>query len=216
MARVEKSIEVDVPVRTAYDQWTQFEQFPTFMEGVREVRQMGDRSLHWRVEVGGREKEWDAEIREQIPDEKIIWRNTSGAENAGMVTFAALGPGQTRVHLEMSYDPEGFIEGAGDKLGFMSRRVQGDLQRFKDYIESRGSATGSWRGEIQNPDAPGGHTQGSLDEAMPRDASGSYETRPYESTGLESGTQRATDPNPPGNSPANRVIDYTDDRDKLR
>src|SRR5437867_11606498 len=119
MTRVEKTIDVDVPVTTAYNQWTQFEDFPRFMEGVREVRQLDDRHLHWKAKVGGKDEEWDAEIREQLPDQRIIWRNTSGAENAGMVTFDALGEHQTRVHLEMSYDPEGFVENVGDWLGFV-------------------------------------------------------------------------------------------------
>jgi hypothetical protein len=166
MARVAKTIEVEVPVRTAYNQWTQFEEFPRFMEGVEEVRQLDDRRLHWKASVGGKKEEWEAEIREQVPDEKIIWRSIDGKENAGMVTFDNLGPTLTRVHLEMSYDPEGFVENVGDALGFASRRVEGDLQRFKDYIEARGQETGAWRGELHNPSAPGGHTQGvgSLDD----------------------------------------------------
>jgi uncharacterized membrane protein len=163
MARVEKTIEVDVPVHTAYNQWTQFEDFPRFMEGVHEVRQLDNTHLRWRAEVGGKEQEWDAEIREQVPDEKIIWCSLQGDENAGMVKFDALGDNRTRVHLEMSYDPEGFTETVGDKLGFMSRRVAGDLERFKDFIEARGAETGAWRGQVENPDAPGGHTRGSRD-----------------------------------------------------
>ncbi|MGE0228168.1 MAG: SRPBCC family protein [Dehalococcoidia bacterium] len=162
MARVEKNIEVAVPVRTAYNQWTQFEEFPRFMEGVKEVRQMDDRHLHWRAEIGGREEEWDAEIQEQVPDQKVIWRNTSGRTNAGMVMFDQLSPDRTRVHLEMSYEPEGAVESVGDALGFVSRRVEGDLERFKEFIESHGTETGAWREEIDNPDAPGGHTRGSM------------------------------------------------------
>jgi uncharacterized membrane protein len=160
MARVTKNIEVDVPVRTAYNQWTQFEEFPKFMEGVERVDQLDNRRLRWKAKVGPKSEEWDAEIREQVPDEKVIWTATSGAENAGMVTFDPLGPSKTRVHLEMSYDPEGFVEKVGDALGFMNRRVEGDLQRFKEYIEARGIETGAWRGEIENPDAPSGHTRG--------------------------------------------------------
>jgi uncharacterized membrane protein len=162
MARVEKDIEVAVPVRAAYNQWTQFEEFPNFMEGVREVRQVDDKHLHWRADVAGREHEWDAEIREQIPDEKVIWQSTSGPTNAGIVKFAPIGPEKTRVHLEMSYEPQGAVESAGDALGFLSRRVEGDLERFKEFIEQRGTETGAWRGEIDNPNAPGGHTRGSL------------------------------------------------------
>ena len=116
MARVAKTIEVEVPVRTAYNQWTQFEEFPRFMEGVQEVHQLDDRRLHWRAKIGGKEQEWDAEIREQVPDQRVIWQNTSGAENAGVVTFENLGPERTRVHLEMSYDPEGFVARARDAL----------------------------------------------------------------------------------------------------
>ncbi len=163
MASIEKSIEVKVPVHTAYNQWTQFEEFPAFMEGVEEVVQVDDSHLHWRASIGGMAREWDAEIREQVPDEKVIWLATDGRENAGMVKFDSLGPALTRVHLEMSYDPEGFSENVGDKLGFVSRRVEGDLERFKDFIERRGAETGGWRGEIHNPDVPGGHTRGSLD-----------------------------------------------------
>jgi uncharacterized membrane protein len=161
VARVEKNIEVAVPVRTAYNQWTQFEEFPQFMEGIKEVQQLDDRRLHWRAEIGGHEEEWDAEIQEQVPDEKVIWRNTSGRTNAGMVKFDPIAADRTRVHLEMSYEPEGAVESIGDALGFVSRRVEGDLERFKEFIESRGSETGGWRGEVDNDNAPGGHTQGS-------------------------------------------------------
>ena len=155
MARVARTIDVDVPVRTAYNKWTQFEEFPRFMEGVEEVRQLDNRRLHWRAKIGGKQQEWDAEIREQVPDQTIIWANTSGKENAGVVRFDQLGPNSTRVHLEMSYDPEGVIENVGDALGFVGRRVEGDLQRFKDFIESRGAETGAWRGELENPSVPG-------------------------------------------------------------
>ncbi|MPZ98485.1 MAG: cyclase [Dehalococcoidia bacterium] len=160
MARVEKDIVVNVPLSTAYNQWTQFEEFPQFMEGVHEVRQLDEKRLQWRAEIAGKDQQWEAVIREQVPDQRIIWNSTTGAENAGMVTFDPVDPQQTRVHLEMSYDPEGAIESAGDALGFVTRRVEADLQRFKDFIEERGVATGAWRGEIENPDAPGGHTQG--------------------------------------------------------
>ena len=160
MARVEHDIEVDVPVRVAYGQWTQFEEFPRFMEGVKEVRQIDDRRLHWRAEIAGKEREWDAEIREQVPDEKVIWQSTSGDMNAGLVRFDSLPEDRTRVHLELSYEPEGAVENIGDALGVVSRRVKGDLERFKEFIEERGTATGAWRGELENPQAPGGHTSG--------------------------------------------------------
>ncbi|MGI8927535.1 MAG: SRPBCC family protein [Tepidiformaceae bacterium] len=199
MARVMKTIEVDVPVRTAYDQWTQFEEFPRFMEGVESVQQMGDRRLHWCATVAGKKKEWDAEIREQVPDEKIIWNSTSGDENAGMVKFDSLGADKTRVHLEMSYDPEGFTETAGDMLGFVSRRVEGDLRRFKDFIESRGTETGAWRGEIHNDTLPGGHTAGtgSVDEPSGRELDRGGHTGNQEmQTGYPSGRDASTEPVP--------------------
>ena len=161
MARVNKSIDVQVPVATAYNQWTQFEEFPKFMEGVHSVTQLDDRRLHWKAEVGGHEKEWDAEIPEQVPDTRIIWRSIDGETNAGVVTFEPIEDGRgTRVHLEMSYNPEGFLESLGDALGFMSRRVQGDLERFREFIEERGRETGAYRETLENPRAPGGFTQG--------------------------------------------------------
>ncbi len=149
MATVEKSIDVHVPVRTAYDQWTQFEDFPRFMEGVEQVKQLDDKRLLWRAKIGGKEEEWNAVISEQAPDKRISWHSTSGAENAGVVTFQSLGNDTTRVNLQLNYDPEGVIENTGDKLGLVSRRVEGDLRRFKDFIESRQQETGAWRGEIK-------------------------------------------------------------------
>ncbi len=161
MARVQKTIEVKMPLRTVYNQWTQFEEFPKFMEGVHEVRQLDDRRLHWKAEVWGKEKEWDAEIREQVPDQKIIWHSIDGAENAGIVMFEPAGdPETTRVTLQMSYDPDGVVESVGDSLGFLSRRVEGDLERFRDYIESRGVESGGYRERLPNPAVPGGHTRG--------------------------------------------------------
>jgi uncharacterized membrane protein len=148
VATIERSIDVDVPVRSAYNQWTQFEDFPKFMEGVREVRQLDDKRLHWRAEVAGKEKVWDAEITEQTPDQRIAWRSRSGAPNAGVVTFHRLGDGTTRVMLQLEYEPEGVTENVGDALGFVSRRVEADLRRFKEFIESQGRETGAWRGEI--------------------------------------------------------------------
>ncbi|HUG15614.1 MAG TPA: SRPBCC family protein [Thermomicrobiales bacterium] len=148
MATVEKSLDVDVPVRVAYNQWTQFESFPQFMEGVESVRQIDDQHLHWRASVGGDTEEWDARITEQVPDQRIAWTSTTGARNAGVVTFHRLGDTRTRVMLQMEYEPEGMKEKAGDILGVVDRRVQGDLERFKEFIESRGMETGAWRGEI--------------------------------------------------------------------
>ena len=148
MSIIAKSIDVNVPIRTAYNQWTQFEQFPRFMEGVREVKQLDDKRLHWRAEVGGHEVEWDALITEQIPDQRIAWQSTTGAENAGIVTFHPLTNNACRITVAMSYDPKGVVENLGDMLGAVSKRVEGDLERFKSFIESSGRETGSWRGKI--------------------------------------------------------------------
>lgn len=145
---VEKSIEVNVPLQTAYNQWTQFEAFPQFMEGVEKVEQLDDKHLRWKADIGWKEKEWTAEIDEQIPDRKISWHSTSGAANDGSVIFEKVDDEKTRVKLTMEYDPEGFIEKAGDVLGVASRRIEGDLKRFKQFIESRGTETGAWRGTI--------------------------------------------------------------------
>jgi uncharacterized membrane protein len=148
MAKIEKSVDINVPVRTAYNQWTQFEEFPRFMEGVKEVHQIDNKRLHWRAEVGGKEKEWDAEISEQTPDRRIAWHSISGVRNAGQVSFQPIDDSRTRVTLLMDYEPEGMVEKAGDAIGVVSGRVEGDLQRFKDFVESRGSESGAWRGEI--------------------------------------------------------------------
>ena len=153
MSTIEQSIDVNVPVRTAYDQWTQFEEFPRFMEGVREVRQLDDKRLAWCAEVGGKEKRWEAEITEQIPDARIAWRSRTGANNAGVVTFHRLDDQKTRVMLQLDYDPEGVVENVGDAVGVVSSRVRGDLTRFKDFIEQRGRETGAWRGSINAPHA---------------------------------------------------------------
>jgi len=153
MASIQKPIDVDVPVRTAYNQWTQFEEFPQFMEGVEEVRQLDDRRLHWRAKVAGKTEEWDAVITEQIPDERVAWRNTTGAENAGVVTFHHLSANSTRVMLQLEYEPQGLVENVGSALGLVERRVEGDLKRFKEFVESKGAATSAWRGEIRRPEA---------------------------------------------------------------
>ena len=149
MSTVEHGVEVDVPVRTAYDQWTQFEEFPRFMEGVESVQQLDDTHLHWVADIGGVRREWDAEITEQTPDQRIAWQATSGAENAGVVTFHKLGDGRCKVMLQLDFDPDGFVEQAGDKLGFVRRRAEQDLDRFKAFIEDRGAETGAWRGEVR-------------------------------------------------------------------
>jgi uncharacterized membrane protein len=152
MSTIEQSVEVDVPVRTAYDQWTQFEQFPRFMEGVEEVRQLDAAHVHWVAEIGGVQREWDAEITEQRPDERIAWRSVDGPQTAGVVTFHRIADGKTKVMLQMEFDPSGFTERAGDVLGLVRMRTRGDLARFKEFIETRGIETGAWRGEIdQDP-----------------------------------------------------------------
>ena len=149
MAKIEKSIDVDVPVRTAYNQWTQFEEFPRFMEGVESTEQIDDTHLHWVANVAGKRKEWNARITEQLPDERIAWTSESGARNAGVVTFHKLAPNKTRIMLQLEYEPEDIVESVGDKLGFMTNRVNGDLQRFREFVESRGRETGAWRGEVR-------------------------------------------------------------------
>lgn len=149
MSTIEQSIEVNVPVRTAYNQWTQFEDFPHFMEGVEKVNQIDDVNLHWVAEILGQHREWDAKITEQLPDERISWRNVDGATNAGVVTFHRLDDNKTRVMLQMEFDPEGFAEKAADALGVVKSRTKGDLERFKTFIEERGGETGAWRGEVE-------------------------------------------------------------------
>jgi uncharacterized membrane protein len=152
MSKIEKSIDVSVPARVAYEQWTQFEDFPRFMEGVESVTQIDDTHLRWRANVGGVVEEWDAEISEQIPDKRIAWHSIAGPENAGVVTFHRLDDDRTRIMLQLEYEPQTWSESLGDLLGFMARRVGGDLQRFKEFIEHRQQATGAWRGEVASPD----------------------------------------------------------------
>ena len=149
MAEVRESIEVNVPVSTAYNQWTQFVTFPQFMEGVESVTQLDDTHLHWVAEFGGKSHEWDAEIVEQAPDQRIAWRSVDGKGTSGIVTFAPLGPDSTRIDVEMSWETEGMLESLGSALGADDRRVKGDLERFKELIESQGFETGAWRGEVR-------------------------------------------------------------------
>jgi uncharacterized membrane protein len=148
MSTIEKSIEVNVPVRTAYNQWTQFEEFPRFMEGVKEVTQLDDTRLHWKAAIAGQDKEWDAEITEQTPDQRIAWTSRGGAINGGVVTFHRLSDARSKVMLQLEYAPQGVVESVGDALGVVSLRVQGDLERFKEFIEKRGRETGAWRGQV--------------------------------------------------------------------
>jgi uncharacterized membrane protein len=148
MAKMEKDIVVDVPVKVAYDQWTQFESFPEFMEGVKEVVQLDEKRLRWTAEIAGKDEEWEAEITDQVPDRHIAWRSVTGASNAGSVTFLPAGEGKAKVSLALMYEPRDAAEKIGDVLGFLERQVSGDLERFKRFVESRGAPTGAWRGEI--------------------------------------------------------------------
>ncbi len=146
---ISESIEVNVPVRTAYNQWTQFEDFPQFMKSVKEIRQLDDKHLHWCANVAGEDKEWDVEITEQIPDKRIAWRSVTGVRNGGVVSFHKISDNCTRIMLQMDYQPEGMAEKLGDSLGAVRMEARSNLQNFKEMLESRGSETGAWRGKIQ-------------------------------------------------------------------
>ncbi len=152
MSSVTESVDVAVPVRTAYNQWTQFEEFPQFMEGVTEIRQVDDTMTHWKTEIGGVKREFDAAITEQLPDERVAWTSTGGTKQAGVVTFHRLDADHTRVTVQLDFEPDGLVEQAGDKLGVVDRRVKGDMKRFKEFIEGRGGVeTGAWRGQVDRP-----------------------------------------------------------------
>lgn len=145
---VEETIELNVPISTAYNQWTQFEDFPKFMATVESVKQIDDTHLHWRAVVGGKLKEWDAEITEQIPDARIAWRSTGGVQNSGVVTFHPISESRTRVMLQMDYHPETVIEELADASGAVKLTTKGNLKRFKELLEGRGAETGAWRGAV--------------------------------------------------------------------
>ncbi|MDH2445153.1 SRPBCC family protein [Amnibacterium sp. CER49] len=153
MTTVEHRILVNVPVSVAYNQWTQFEDFPHFMNGIKKVTQLSDDRLQWVAQIGGVRREWEAKVLEQIPDRKVAWAATEGATNAGEVTFEDLGGGQTTVRLRLEYEPEGPVEKVGDKLNVVDNQTENDLARFKELVESEGYASGAWRGTIQ--DVPG-------------------------------------------------------------
>lgn len=146
MSTIEKTIDVEAPVSTVYDQWTRFESFPEFMDGVESVQRLDEQRMHWKAEIAGVTREWDAEIADQVPDQRIAWRSTDGTTNAGTVSFTPAGTG-TRVTLQLDFEPEGFVEKAGDVLNLVDRRAAGDLERFKEYIEGRGTDAGAWRDE---------------------------------------------------------------------
>jgi len=183
MDHVEKSIEVEAPISTVYNQWTQFEEFPRFMEGVESVRQMDDKRLHWRAEIGGKTVEWDAEIFEQIPDRRVAWRSVSGQMNSGMVNFEMIDASRTRVSLKLNYEPEGAMQKIGSAVGVVTARVEGDLKRFKQFIEKRGMETGGWRGRIEGRDVQPASESGT--SSMPRSQ------RQTENSGTPSNLDRA-------------------------
>ena len=148
MSTITESVDVEVPVTTVYNQWTQFESFPRFMDGVEEVRQIDETHTHWVTKVGGTTREFDATITEQHPDERVAWKSDEGPTHAGVVTFHKLDDTHTRVTTQMDIDPEGFVEKVADKLGVIEGKVKGDLQRFKKFIEAQGHETGAWRGDV--------------------------------------------------------------------
>ncbi|GGL00297.1 hypothetical protein Sme01_37080 [Sphaerisporangium melleum] len=187
MSTIEHSVDVAVPVRTAYNQWTQFESFPEFMEGVESVKQIDDTRLAWSVQVAGVHRDFEAEITEQRPDERVAWRSLEEPRQGGVVTFQPLDADSTRVMLQMEYDPEGFIETVGDKLQLVRMRVHGDLERFKQFVESRGHETGGWRGEVPSPDA---------------DSTGAVRTAPDGDVLHGTGTTTGTGVTPPPAMPA--------------
>jgi uncharacterized membrane protein len=153
MATHTASIDVDRPIHTVYNQWTQFETFPKFMAGVERIEQRDDTHLHWVIKVGGVEREFDATVTEQHPDERVAWKSDSGPEHAGVVTFHRLDDQKTRVTTQMDVDPEGFVENVADKIGILQHRVKDDLDRFKKFIEDKPAETGAWRGDVSRPDA---------------------------------------------------------------
>jgi uncharacterized protein YndB with AHSA1/START domain len=163
MGAITHSIEVNVPVQRVYNQWTQFEEFPRFMEGVDEVRQVGPNRLFWKAKIGGKEKQWEAEITEQVPNERIAWQSTDGTPNRGAVIFDALDVSRTRVTLTMEYEPEGFVEKAGDVLGIPFSEVEGDLSRFQEFMEKGGTETAPGK-RVTEPLNPSGLTEPAIAE----------------------------------------------------
>jgi uncharacterized membrane protein len=153
MSTTTASVDVNRPIDVVYNQWTQFESFPEFMEGVERIDQRDDTHLHWVIKVGGISREFDATVTEQHPEERVAWKSDSGPDHAGVVTFHRLDDDNTRVTTQMDVDPEGFVENVADKLGILKARVNGDLERFKKFIESRPTETGGWRGDVSRPDA---------------------------------------------------------------
>lgn len=154
MTRLERSIDVDVPLRTVYDQWMAFERFPDFMQGVKSVRQLDDKRMNWRAEIGGRRVEWSTETTQNEPDSRIAWRSTSGASNSGIVTFFGRTPSTTVVTLRLEYAPEGALQTLGSWFGLVGSRIQGDLGRFKAHSEASGREAGGWRSKVHGDQGP--------------------------------------------------------------
>ena len=182
-------IDIDLPVRTVYDQWTQFEDFPLFMKHVVDVRQLDDTHTAWKAKISGVSREWAAEITEQSPDQRVAWTATDGTKNSGVVTFHALNDNTTRVVLQMETDPHGFLEHVADWGGYISDRTKKDLDQFKDFIESRGKATGAWRGEVERDSMRGLHSR----ENELRDLSDHELAKRAEEAGLERPLDRNRD-----------------------
>jgi uncharacterized protein YndB with AHSA1/START domain len=197
MGSITHSIVVNAPLRVVYNQWTQFEEFPLFMEGVEEVRQEGDKRLLWKAKIAGKDKQWEAEITEQVPDKRIAWVSVDGTPNAGEVTFDLMESERTLITLAMEYEPEGFLETAGDVLGIPSGQVEEDLKRFRDFIEQTGKETGGWRGRIgEGPNSTAGAIRQEGAQAQSVEAVNERtdrETAPDEA-GIEADRIRGEDP----------------------
>ncbi len=216
---VDKTIEVEAPLETVYDQWTQFEDFPRFMEGIREVEQLSEERLHWVAEVGGARKEWYARITRQVPDQVLAWQSEGGALNSGTIIFKPIDQAHTKLEVHMDYEPEDVKEQAGGVLGVVSRRVASDLERFKEFVEHRGAETGAWRGEIIHganiDDRSQLYRKGSSSSVATKagpsrergrrilDSSGNKARRPTESIDLDGAQAGQTaKPRPPGALPS--------------
>lgn len=151
MAQVLDSIDVNVPVTVAYNQWTQFESFPHFLSFVDEITQVSDTLTHWKVTIAGAQREFDAEITEQHPDERVAWNSVGGEVNhAGVVTFHRLSDTESRVTVQIDWEAAGIVEKVGAALGIDDHAIKSDLKNFKKFIEDAHAATGAWRGDVSN------------------------------------------------------------------